>query len=106
MGQPLTEPDPKGDVVVYRHRKGRGPLKDHADSRAQQIEIQSGRKDVFAVDQNLAGRSLPGIKLVDPVQNAQQGRLAAARRTDKRGHALVMERQADILECSETVVEE
>src|SRR5439155_2536722 len=104
-GQPLIKPDAEGDVVVDRHRKRRRLLKDHADLRAQKVEIQSRRKDIFTVYQNLAGRALTGVELVDPVQNAQQGRLAATGRTDKRSHALVMERHVDVLQRLEVAIE-
>src|SRR5208282_3060435 len=52
------------------------------------------------------GRSLPGVELVNPVQNAQQGRLAAAGRAYERRHVLVVERQADVLEGLEAVIKE
>ena len=104
--QLLVEPDAESDVVVDRHRKRRRLLEHHADLGAQQIEVEPGRENVLAVDQHLAGRALPGIKLVDAVEDAQQGRLAAARRADEGGHPLVVERQVDVLQCLELVVVE
>jgi len=56
----FIEADTERDIVVDRHRKGRRLLKNHADFRAQEVQIQSRGQDVFAVDENLAGCSLPG----------------------------------------------
>src|SRR5690606_15914279 len=58
------------------------------------------------VHDDLAGRPLAGIELVDAVQYAQQGRLAAARRPDEGGDALLVERKAYALQRLEPVVEE
>ena len=75
---PLIKADAEGDIVVDRHRKRCRLLKDHADLRTQEVQIQSRGQNVFAVDEDLAGRPLPGIEFVNPVEDAQQGRLAAA----------------------------
>ena len=98
LRQLFVEPDAEGDVVVDRHRERRRLLEHHADLGAQQVEIAPGGQDVLAVDQHLAGRALAGIKLVDAVEDAQQGRLAAARGADKGGHPVVVERQVDVLQ--------
>ncbi len=79
-GDALVEADAEGDVVVDRHREGRRLLEDHADLGAEQVQVLTGIEDVVAVDQHFAGGALAGIELVDAVQDAQQGRLAAARR--------------------------
>ena len=98
LRQLLVEPDAEGDVVVDRHRERRRLLEHHADLGAQQVEVDARRQDVLAVDQDFAARALVGIELVDAVEDAQQGRLAAARRADKGGHPAVVQRQADILQ--------
>ena len=45
-----------------------------------------GVEDVFAVEHDLALGALVRIELVDAVEDAQQRRLAAARRTDEGRH--------------------
>ena len=44
-----------------------------------------GAVDVVAVEQDLAGERGAGDELVHPVEHAQEGRLAAARRSDQGG---------------------
>src|SRR5271170_1221010 len=68
----FVEADTESDVVVDRHRKRRRLLKNHADPRPQQIEIKPRRQNVFVVDQNLSGRALAGVELVNSVEDAQQ----------------------------------
>src|SRR6185437_13261636 len=94
----LVEPDAEGDVVVDRHRERRRLLEHHADLGAQQVQILRRIEDVLPVDQHLTGGALAGIELVDAVQDAQQGRLAAAGRADEGGDALVVQHQVDVLE--------
>src|SRR5579875_2335797 len=100
----LLEPYAEGDVVVDRHRERRWLLEDHADARAQQVQVLARVEDVLAVDQHLAGRALVGIELVDAVEDPQQRRLAATRRPDEGGDALVVERQVDAFERLEILV--
>src|SRR5271166_1754404 len=106
VGEFFVEPDTKSDVVVYRHRKGRRLLKDHADSRPQKIEINSRRQDVFAVDDHLSGGSVPWIELVNSVENSNKRGLSAARRADESGHPLVVQRHRDIFQRLESSVKE
>jgi hypothetical protein len=64
-------------------------LEDHADLRADDVEIQTRRQDILAVDEHFARRCLVRIELVNAVEDAQQGRLAATRRADERRHPTV-----------------
>ena len=104
--QLLVEPDAEGDVLVDRHRERRRLLEHHADARAQQVEILLGRQDVLAVEQHLALGALVRIEIVHPVEDAQQRRLAAARRADEGGDLAGVERQADVLQRLAVAVEE
>ena len=85
LGQLFVEADAEGDVVVDRHRERRRLLEHHADPGAQQIEVQVRRQNVLAVEQDFAFGALAGIEVVHAVEDAQQRRLAAARRTDEGG---------------------
>jgi TolB-like protein/class 3 adenylate cyclase len=102
----LVETDAEGDVVVDRHGKGRRLLEHHADAGPQQVQILLRREDVLAIEQDLARRPLLGIEVVDPVQDAEQGRLAAARGADEGGDLLVVQREADVLQRLMLVIEE
>ena len=51
------------------------------------------------------GGALVRIEVVHPVQNAQQGRLAATRRPDEGGRLTGIKRQADVLQCAAISVE-
>jgi hypothetical protein len=94
----LVEADAEGDIVVDRHRERRRLLEDHADARAQFVHVDIVRDDVAAVEHDLAGGALLGIERVDPVEDAQQGRLAAARRADQRRDVPVAEVEVDVLQ--------
>ena len=93
LGQLLVQPDAEGDVLVDRHRKRCRLLEHHADARAQQVEILLRRQNILAVEHDLAFGALIRIEVVHPVQDAQQRRLAAARRADEGGHLAGVERQ-------------
>ena len=54
--------------------------------------------DVLAVEQDLAVEGGPGDELVHAVEQPQEGRLAAARRADERGHLPGGHDQVDALE--------
>src|SRR5262249_40155809 len=83
------------DVLVDRHGKRRRLLEHHANARAQKVEILLGGKNVLAVEQDVAFRALVGIKVVHPIENAQQRGLSAAGWTDEGGDPVFVERQAD-----------
>src|SRR5229473_784137 len=98
LGNFLVEADAEGDVLVDRHRKRRRLLEHHADPRPQQIEVETGIEDVGLIQHQLADRALSGIEIVHPVEDAQQGRLAAAGRPDEGGDAMGAKREVDVLQ--------
>src|SRR5580704_6036889 len=106
LGQLFIEPDAERDILVDRHRERCRFLEHHPDAGAQQVEILLGRKNVLAVEQDLALGALVGIEVVHPVEDAQQGRFATTRRPDERHDLAGVERQVDVLEgLALTVVE-
>ena len=88
-----------GDVVGDRHGRERvGLLEDHADLLAHVGQPVARRVDVLAVEEHLAGQLGAGHRLVHPVEDPQEGRLAAARRPDEGGHRGRRHRQGDVVE--------
>src|SRR5262249_51011174 len=85
-----------------RHRL----LENHADLRAQPVQRVLRVENVLAVEQHFAFRVELRIDRVDAIEDAQQRRLAAARRSDQRGHALFGDVEVDALQRLEAVVEE
>ena len=104
LRQPLVEPDAEGDVLVDRHRKRRRLLEHHADAGAQQIEVLLRRQHVLAVEQHLALGALVRIEVVHAVEDAQQRRLAAARRADEGRHLVLRRAAGDVLQRSAVAV--
>ncbi len=98
LGQLLVEADAEGDVLVDRHREGCRLLEHHADAGAQPVQVFVPVEDVVAVEQHLAGDALARVEIVDAVEDAQQGRLAATRRPDEGGDRLVAQLQIDALQ--------
>src|SRR5882724_10270341 len=98
LGDLLVEADAERDVLVDRHRKRRRLLEHHADPRPQQIEVETWIEDVGMVQHQLAGGALPRIEIVHPVENAQERRLAAARRADEGRDAVGAKREVDVLQ--------
>jgi len=86
------------DVLIDGLGEGIGLLEDHPDLGAQQHGVDRAGIDVLAVHQDLAGHlgTLDGV--VHPVDAAQEGRLATARRTDEGGDGLVGDIQADAVQ--------
>ena len=106
LRQFFVKPDAKSNILIYRHRKRSRLLEHHADAGAQQIEILLRIENVLAVEQNFAFGALARIKIIHPVQHAQQGGLAAARRADQCRHLVGVERQVDVLQRQIVAVEE
>ncbi len=79
---------PIGDILVDRFRERIGLLEHHAHARAQLHDIQRLVVDVEVVELDLAGHARRRDGVVHPVDAAQECRLAAARRSDKRHHRL------------------
>ena len=78
---------PAEHVLADAHRRERiGLLEHHADPGAAPVGARmSALVDVLAVEQDLAVERGTGHQLVHPVEQSEERRLAAARRTDERG---------------------
>ena len=81
-----------GDVVVDRLGERVGLLEHHADPGAQLHHVDVGCVDVLAVEADVALDPAAVDGVVHPVEAAQEGRLAAARRADQRGHLALRDR--------------
>ena len=97
LGTAFVQADAESDVVIDGQRERRRLLEHHADLGPQQVQVDARLQDILAVQQNLAGRPLLRVEIVDPVHDAQQGGLAAAARPDEGRDLAVVERQ---LKCS------
>jgi hypothetical protein len=98
-----------GHVLVDRLGEGIGLLEHHADAHAHFDRVDLGRKQVGVVrvkNNATAGVPVAGIQVVHAVEAAQQRRLAATRRPDQRGHAVVVDRHRHALQCMESAVVE
>src|SRR5205823_368607 len=73
-------------------------LEHHADARAQEVEILLGRKNIVGGVLHVKKRSLIGIEVIHPVENAQQRGLPAAGWADESSDPVLVERQADAVE--------
>ena len=90
---------PDEHVVADAHGRERvGLLEHHADAHAHLLGPDARPVDVLAVEQDLAGQRGAGHQLVHAVEEAQERRLAAARRTDERGDLAGRHEQVDALE--------
>src|SRR5215475_12537851 len=96
----------ESDVVVDRHRERRRFLEHHSHARAEVGRVDPLAEDALAVEQQLALGALLGVQLEHPVEAAQEGRLAAARRTDEGGHVVAVDIQVDALQRMELPVVE
>ena len=87
-----------GDVLVDRLGEGVGLLEHHADAGAQLHHVHRGGVDILAVelDPALDARARDGV--VHPVEGAQEGRLAAARRADEGGDVLAADVDRDVVD--------
>ncbi len=84
-----------GDVVEDAHRERVGLLEDHRHPAPQQGRLD--QPDVDVVEQDAAAQRRRAGQLGEPVERAQQGRLAAARGADQRQHLALADRQRDRL---------
>ena len=92
-----VQPQPRRDVLVDRHGRERiRLLEDHPDTAAHADRRQS--VDVLLIQDDLPFRPRLRDRLVHPVQAADQGRLPASRRTDDRGHGVLLEIHGDVLD--------
>ena len=106
LRQALVVADAVGDVVVDRHRERHRLLEHHADLAAQPVERVLRIEHVLAVQQHFARGDLLRVQRVDAVEDAQQRRLAAARRPDQRGDAIFGDVEVDVLHRVELAVVE
>lgn len=77
-----------GDVVIDRLGKGVRFLKDHADLGVQLDRVYPGNVDVLAIERYVVRDPADINRVIHPVQDAQEGRLAAAGRSDERCEVL------------------
>ena len=85
-----------GDVVEDAHRERVGLLEDHADPAAQLGHLH--RVDVLAVERDAAAADRGRGDLDQPVERAQQRRLAAAGGADQRQHLALADRQRHLVD--------
>ncbi len=79
-------------VVENRERRKRiRALKDHADAPPDRHRIDVTGVDVLTIEQHASLNARVECDFVNPVEAAQQRRLAAPRRTDQRSHRLTSE---------------
>ena len=90
------DPQAIGDIIENRLGKRVGLLKHHAHAPPQVDDIQ--REDVLAIQQHFAFEARLRNRFIHPVQNPQEGGLAAAGRADQRGDASGGNLQ--VMECS------
>src|SRR5487761_394992 len=95
---PPRETQAERDVFENRHGKGRRLLKDHADAEAQGRDIDRAREDVLPVEQYFPRGTVSRIQGVHAVEDPQQRRFAASRRTDESGDVPVAQSYVDVLE--------
>ena len=93
--QPV-ERRPVGHVVEDRLGERVGPLEHHADPLAQRHEVGARREDRRALDQDVALVADARDQVVEPVDRAEEGGLAAARRADDRGDRLALDREGQV----------
>ena len=93
------DPQPRGDVVVDRHRgERRGALEHHPDPAPQLYGVHPLVVDVRSVEQHPSRHPAAFRQLVHPVEAAQEGALPASRRTDDGAHAVLRKHEGDVLD--------
>ena len=90
--------DAQAEDHVFIDRNGQriGALEHHADRFAQFDQRNVRVVDVLAQDLDFAGGGDVAVALVDAVEAAQQGGLAAAGRPDERGDEAVLDVDGDV----------
>ena len=97
LGDPVGL-DAGDHVVADRHRKGVGPLEQHADAATEHEEVVVGRPDALVVKGDVALVPEAGDLVVHPVDGAQEGRLSRSGRADQRGDGAPAEGDVDVRE--------
>ena len=87
-----------GHVVVDRLGERVGLLEDHPDPAADLDPVDAAAVEVVTVVEQLPGDAEARDRVVHPVQAAQEGRLAAARRPDDRRDHVAVDVQRDALD--------
>ena len=98
LGGMLVESNAEGHIVVDAHGKRCRFLEDHADAPAQLIYIDTGAQDVGVIQQHLAHDPMPGVELVDTIQNPQQGGFATAGWANEGSHLVLGNIEIDMLQ--------
>ncbi len=101
-----VDPQAEHDVFVDGDGQRVRPLKHHADRLAQLAEADIRIVDVLAEDTNLALGPHVAVSLVQPVEAAQERRLAAAGRADEPRDQSPPDLDIDALERLEVAVPE
>jgi len=94
------------DVLVDGQRQRVRPLKNHAHRFSQLHQRHVGVVDVLAEHDDLTFRRHVPVPLVDPIEAAQERRLAAPRRANEGSDEPLFDFQLDILESLELRVPE
>ncbi len=84
-----------GDVVEHAHRERVRLLEDHRHPPPQRGRLE--RRDVHAVERDPTAQRCRLRQLGEPVERAQQRRLATSRGADQRQHLALADRQRDRL---------
>src|SRR5262249_4168979 len=95
-----------GNVVVDALRERVRFLKDHPDPAPNRDRVDPGGVDIRAVEENLPIRSCPKDQLVQPIEAAQHGALAAPRWADQGGNLARRDIEGDPGDGLEQAVED
>ena len=97
-------PRPEGHVLEDGHGEGVGFLEDHAHPFPQLHDVDGVIVDVDAVELDQPHHPGPGNEVVHAVEEAEQGRLAAAGGPDDGGDSALRYFQGDVAERLESPV--
>jgi hypothetical protein len=99
-----VDPCAERDVVEDRLRKRVRLLEDHAHPPAELDGVDVGPVQVLAVEEDAALEPEGRDEVVHPVDRAQHGRLARARRADERGDLAPRDADRDVVDDPEASV--
>ena len=95
-----------GDVLVDALGERVGLLEDEADLAAEGDEVDAGVVDVLPADQQLAGHAAAGDEVVEAVDRAEEGALAAAAGADEGDDPILRDGERDFFDRLEVAVED
>ncbi len=95
-----------GDVLEDRLRERVRLLEHHSDAGAKLDDVHRSGVDVLPFELDRAGHPRRRNRVVHAVEAAQERRFAAARRTDERGDAVVVDVDRDTLQGLLVTVED